>query len=244
LFEQAGKGKVPIINYSGGTEISGGILMNNPLLPIKPCGFAAPCPGIAADVVDENGKSVRETVGELVIRKPWIGQARGFWKDEDRYLDTYWSRFPDLWVHGDWAQVDVDGHWFILGRSDDTLKIAGKRVGPAEVESILVAHPAVAEAAAIGVPNELKGAALIAFCVLKSGMEADDKLAGELKDLVAAELGKPLKPEKVLFLSALPKTRNAKVMRRVIRAAYLGEDPGDLTALENPAAIEAIRLSS
>ncbi|MCI0525180.1 MAG: AMP-binding protein [Acidobacteria bacterium] len=242
LFETVGKRRAPIINYSGGTEISGGILMDNPLLPIKPCAFSAPCPGIAADVVDENGNSVHGVVGELVIRQPWIGQARGFWKDDERYLQTYWSRFPNVWVHGDWAMIDAGGHWYILGRSDDTLKIAGKRVGPAEVESILVGHPSVVEAAAIGVPDELKGAALIAFCVLSPDSKADEKLAEELRERVAAELGKPLRPERIYFVAALPKTRNAKVMRRVIRAAYLGEDAGDVTALENPAAVEAIRL--
>jgi acetyl-CoA synthetase len=226
--------------------------MNNPLLPIKPCSFSAPCPGIAADVVDENGKSVRGAVGELAIRKPWIGQARGFWGDPDRYLNTYWSRFPDVWVHGDWAKVDADAHWQILGRSDDTLKIAGKRVGPAEVESILVSHGSVVEAAAIGVPDEIKGTALIVFCVLspETGPGTQiattqharlEAIANELRSKVAAELGKPLQPERVLFVPALPKTRNAKVMRRVIRAAYLGEESGDVTALDNPAAVEAIR---
>lgn len=244
LFENVGKRRAPIINYSGGTEISGGILMGNLLLPIKPCAFSAPCPGVAADVVDENGNSIRGAVGELVIRKPWIGQARGFWKDDERYLQTYWSRFPNVWVHGDWAMIDADGHWRILGRSDDTLKIAGKRVGPAEVESILVGHPAIVEAAAIGVPDEVKGSALIAFCVPASREEANAKLAEELRDRVAAELGKPLRPERIYFVEALPKTRNAKVMRRVIRAAFLGEDPGDLTALENPAAVEMIRQTT
>jgi acetyl-CoA synthetase len=241
LFENVGRRRIPIINYSGGTEISGGILMSNPLLPIKPCAFSAPCPGIAADVVDENGDSVRGAVGELVIRKPWIGQARGFWKDETRYLQTYWSRFPGVWVHGDWAIIDADGHWSILGRSDDTLKIAGKRVGPAEVESILVGAGSVIEAAAIGVPDELKGAALVVFCVLAPGVDGDARLEEELRERVATELGKPLRPEKIYFVESLPKTRNAKVMRRVIRAAFLGEDIGDTTALENPAAVEAIR---
>lgn len=241
LFETVGRRRIPIINYSGGTEISGGILMGNPLLPIKPCSFSAPCPGIAADVIDESGKPVRGEVGELVIRRPWIGQARGFWKDPERYLDTYWSRWPGIWVHGDWAMVDDDGHWFILGRSDDTLKIAGKRVGPAEVESVLVSHPAVAEAAAIGVPDAIKGNALVVFCVLSSGGTGDAELSAELMGKVAAELGKPLRPQKVLFVRALPKTRNAKVMRRVIRAAWLGQDPGDLTALEDPRTIDEIR---
>ncbi|MDQ4121100.1 MAG: AMP-binding protein [Acidobacteriota bacterium] len=240
LFEKVGDSKLPIINYSGGTEISGGILMGNPLLPIKPCSFPAPCPGIAADVLDEHGNSVEAgKVGELAIREPWIGMARGFWRERERYLETYWSRFENIWVHGDWAMKDSDGHWFILGRSDDTLKVAGKRVGPAEVESLLVGHPLVAEAAVIGVPDELKGTAMVAFCVLNG--EATANLEDELKNLVAEAQGKPLKPSHVLFVSALPKTRNAKVMRRVIRAAYLGEDAGDLSALENPQAVEEIR---
>ena len=244
LFEKVGNGRIPIINYSGGTEISGGILMGNPLLPLKPCSFAAPCPGIAADVVDENGNAVRNAVGELVIRMPWIGMARGFWRDNDRYLETYWSRFENVWVHGDWALRDEDDHWFILGRSDDTLKIAGKRVGPAEVESVLVNHPAVIEAAAIGIPDELKGTAMVVFCVLRERVNASDNLAAELKHLIAAEMGKPLQPERVLFVPALPKTRNGKVMRRVIRAAYLNENGGDLTALDNPAAVEEIKRIS
>jgi acetyl-CoA synthetase len=241
LFEKVGRGRVPIINYSGGTEISGGILCGNPLLPIKPCSFAAPCPGIAADVVDEHGQPVRGAVGELVIRKPWIGMARGFWKDPQRYLETYWSRWPGIWAHGDWARIDQDGDWYILGRSDDTVKVAGKRVGPAEIESVLVSHDAVAEAAAVGVPHDQKGNCVVAFCVLTQDHAPSEALERELGNLVAHELGKPLRPERIVFIPALPKTRNAKVMRRVIRAAYLGDDPGDLTALENPSAVESIK---
>jgi acetyl-CoA synthetase len=240
LFEKVGDSRIPIINYSGGTEISGGILMGNPLLPIKPCSFPAPCPGIAADILDEKGESVGvNQVGELAIKKPWIGMARGFWRERERYLETYWNRFPDIWVHGDWAMKDADGHWFILGRSDDTLKVAGKRVGPAEVESLLVGDERVAEAAVIGVPDEMKGTAMVAFCVLKA--EATENLEAVLKSVVAKDMGKPLAPSKIHFVSALPKTRNAKVMRRVIRAAYLGEDAGDLSALENPNAVDEIK---
>jgi acetyl-CoA synthetase len=238
LFEVVGDSKLPIINYSGGTEISGGILMNNPLVPIKPCGFSAPCLGIDADILDEKGESVENgKVGELAIKKTWIGMAQGFWNEPERYLETYWNRFKDIWIHGDFAMKDADGHWFILGRSDDTLKVAGKRVGPAEVESILVGHELVAEAAVIGVPDEIKGTAMIAFCVLNSEKE---NLEVELKQLIAKEMGKPLQPNRIHFVSALPKTRNAKVMRRVIRAAYLGEDAGDLSALENPQTVEEI----
>ncbi len=241
LFETVGGRRIPIINYSGGTEISGGIVMGNPLLPLKPCAFSAPCPGMAADVVDENGQSIRNAVGELVIRAPWIGMTRGFWRDRQRYLDTYWSRWPNVWVHGDFAAVDADGLWYILGRSDDTIKVAGKRLGPAEVESILVRHPHVVEAAAIGVPDEVKGMALVTFAVLRPGIEASDHLRAELREMIVAEMGKPLAPKAILFVSDLPKTRNAKVMRRMIRAAYLGQDPGDTSALVNPEAVEEIR---
>ena len=244
LFETVGQSRVPIINYSGGTEISGGIVLGNVLTPLKPCAFSGPPPGMAADVVDEAGNPVRGAVGELVVRQPWIGMTRGFWKDPDRYLESYWSRIPDVWVHGDFAAIDEDGLWYILGRSDDTIKVAGKRVGPAEVENVLVSHPAVVEAAAIGVPHELKGQAVVAFAVLQPGFEPGETLRAELEGQVAKELGKPLAPQAVLFVADIPKTRNAKVMRRVIRAAYLGEPPGDLSALVNPEAVDDIPRAS
>ncbi len=239
LFEAVGKRRIPIINYSGGTEISGGILMGNPLLPVKPCAFSAPCPGIAADVYDAGGRPVRGAVGELVIKAPWIGMTRGFWKDPERYIDTYWSRFPDTWVHGDWARLDEDGQWYILGRSDDTIKVAGKRVGPAEVESILLAHPNVASAAVIGAPDPLKGDAVVCFCVLHGDADVE-RVRAELRDMVVHDLGKPLAPKAILFVLDLPRTRNGKLMRRVLRAAYLGEDPGDTSALVNPEALDAV----
>ncbi|HRK91361.1 MAG TPA: AMP-binding protein [Anaerolineales bacterium] len=241
LFEKVGGGRIPIINYSGGTEISGGIVMGNLLLPLKPCAFSAPCPGMAADVVGENGVPVRNAVGELVIKAPWIGMTRGFWRDKQRYLDTYWSRWENVWVHGDFAAVDNDGLWYILGRSDDTIKVAGKRLGPAEVESILVRHESIVEAAAIGVPHEVKGSELVLFAVTAPGVERSDALRQELNGMVVAEMGKPLAPKAILFVSDLPKTRNAKVMRRMIRAAYLGLDLGDTSSLVNPAAVEEIR---
>ncbi|OGP20517.1 MAG: AMP-dependent synthetase [Deltaproteobacteria bacterium GWA2_57_13] len=244
LFKTVGGERLPIINYSGGTEISGGIVMGNVLTALKPCSFSGPLPGMAADVVNEKGEPVRNQVGELVVRKPWIGMTRGFWKDPERYLQTYWARFPDLWVHGDWAAIDQDGLWYILGRSDDTIKIAGKRLGPAEVESVLIAHPAVCEAAAIGIPDAVKGESLICFCVLNTGFAATEVLAEAIKELVAQNLGKPLKPSVVKFVKDLPKTRNAKVMRRVIRDAYLKQEMGDLSALENPSSVEEIRRAN
>jgi acetyl-CoA synthetase len=244
LFHSVGRGRLPILNYSGGTEISGGIVMSNVLTPLKPCSFSGPLPGMAAAVVDEEGRPVREQVGELVIRQPWLGMTRGFWRDPQRYLDTYWSRWPDTWVHGDWAAIDSDGLWYILGRSDDTIKIAGKRLGPAEVESILVSHPDVSEAAAIGVPDELKGEALVCFCVLKRDIPGNEPLRQALKELVGREMGRPLAPREVKFVRELPKTRNAKVMRRVLRATFLGQDPGDLLALENPSSVAEIRQAT
>ena len=241
LFEKVGGGRRPIINYSGGTEISGGIVMGNPLLPLKPCAFSAPCPGMDADVLDENGKPLRNAVGELVVKAPWIGMTRGFWKDKQRYLDTYWSRWENVWVHGDFAAIDNDGLWYILGRSDDTIKIAGKRLGPAEVESILVRHDDIVEAAAIGVPHAVKGSELIVFAVTRQGVERSDALRQRLHEMVVAEMGKPLAPKAILFVSDLPKTRNAKVMRRMIRAAYLGLELGDTSSLVNPQAVEEVR---
>ena len=242
-FRVVGEGRCPIINYSGGTEVSGGIVSGNVLGPIKPASFSGPCIGTAADVLDQVGRPLRGAVGELAIRTPMPGMTRGFWRDDaGRYETTYWSRFPGVWVHGDWATVDADGFWYIQGRSDDTLKVAGKRVGPAEVESAAVSHPAVLEAAAIGVPHEIKGEAVIVLVVLRTGVLDDPDLATEIAATVTTQLGKPLKPERVAAVAALPKTRSGKVMRRAIRAAWLGLDPGDLSGLDDPATLDAIRV--
>jgi acetyl-CoA synthetase len=245
-FRNVGESRCPIVNYSGGTEISGGIVGCTTWTPIQPSSFIGPCPGMAADVVDEKGGSVRGAVGELVVRKPWPGMTRGFWRDpetpEGRYFQTYWSRLPNTWVHGDWARIDDEGYWYIEGRSDDTLKIAGKRVGPAEVESAAVAHPAVSEAAAIGVPHEIKGEAIVVFVIPRPLHAPTPELARAIQDKIAEILGKPLRPEAVRFVTQLPKTRNAKILRRVIRGAYLGkQDLGDLSSLENPAAVDELR---
>lgn len=240
-FENVLHSEKPILNYSGGTEIAGGIICGNFFHPLKPCAFSGPVPGIDADVVNAEGNPLRGAVGELVIRKPWIGMTRGFWNDQQRYLDSYWSRFEDVWVHGDFAAIDEDDLWYILGRSDDTIKVAGKRLGPAEVEALLNAHEAVAESAAIGVPDEIKGETLVTYAVLKPSHPPSDTLRQELVRRITDELGKPLKPKAVFFTTSLPKTRNAKVMRRVIRATYLGQDPGDVSSLEDATTVEAIR---
>ncbi len=239
FFENVGARRCPIINLSGGTEVGACFLSPLPIMALKPCTLGGPSLGMAIDVFNEEGKPIRNAVGELVATKPWPGMTRGIWKDPQRYIETYWSRWKDVWVHGDWASVDEDGFWFLHGRSDDTIKLAGKRVGPAEVESVLTSDPAISEAAAIGVPEEVKGEAVVCFVVLRQGYEPSQGLAEKLTELVATQLGKAFKPKAVKFVSQLPKTRNAKIVRRLIRATYLGQrDLGDLSNLENPEALE------
>jgi acetyl-CoA synthetase len=244
LFENIGGERCPIINCSGGTEVGACFLSPTPAVPIKVCSLGGPALGMAMDVVDSEGSPVRGEVGELVCRRPFPGMTRGFWRDPERYLDTYWRRLPGVWVHGDWALVDEDGFWFLHGRSDDTLNIAGKRLGPAELESAVVAHPLVAEAAAVGVPHEVKGEVAWVFCALVPGAEPSGELAEELRVLAGTELGKAFAPERVLFVSALPKTRSAKIVRRAVRAKALGDDPGDLSSLENPETLEEIAVAA
>ena len=242
LFERVGGGRCPIINCSGGTEVGACFLSPVPAIPIKECSLGLPALGMAMDVVDSEGRSLVGTgeVGELVCRKPFPGMTRGIWHDPERYLDAYWRRLPGIWVHGDWASVDEDGYWFLHGRSDDTLNIAGKRIGPAEIESAAVSHPAVAEAAAVGIPHEVKGEVAWVFCTLRAGFTPSEELAAEIGGAAANELGKAFRPERVIFVSALPKTRSAKIVRRAVRARALGEDPGDLSSLENPEALDEI----
>ncbi|ADR36927.1 AMP-dependent synthetase and ligase [Oceanithermus profundus DSM 14977] len=241
FFQNVGGGRCPIVNYSGGTEVSGGILGCTVYKPIAEASFNTPAPGIKAAVLNDEGEPVVGQVGELAVLAPWPGMTKGFWNDPERYERTYWSRFKDVWVHGDWALVDEEGYWFILGRSDDTLKIAGKRVGPAELESAAIRHPAVQEAGAVGVPHEVKGEVPVLFVVLRPEFEGSEALAAEIAEKVAEVLGKPMRPAAVHFVSDLPKTRNAKVMRRLLKAAYLGESTGDTSALVNPEVLDEVR---
>ncbi len=242
LFREVGGSRLPIINYSGGTEISGGILGCTTIAPIAPCSFSGPSPGMAADVVDAQGHPLRGEVGELVIRQPWPGMTQGFWHDRERYLEAYWSRLPGVWVHGDWARIDSAGFWYISGRSDDTIKVAGKRIGPAEVESAAVAHPLVVEALAVGVPDEIKGETIVLFAVAHNGAEWTDGLMSAIGETVIERLGKSFKPGAVHLVPSLPKTRNGKILRRLARAAYLGLDLGDTSSLEDASTLEPIRV--
>jgi acetyl-CoA synthetase len=237
LHEKVGGGQTPIVNLSGGTEVGACFLSVCVAYPIKPVSLGFPALGLDMDVLDANGRSVRGEVGELVCRRPFPGMTRGVWGDPERYLDTYWRRFPGVWTHGDWASVDEDGYWYLHGRSDDTLNIAGKRIGPAELESAAVSHPAVAEAAAVGVPHDVKGEVAWIFCVRKPDGDVSEE---EVAARVAAELGKAFTPERIVFVGSLPKTRSAKIVRRAVRAKVLGNDPGDLSSLENPDSLEEI----
>ncbi len=240
-FEVVGKSRCPIINISGGTDIIGCFLSPLPVHPLKPCTLVGPALGMAVDVWDDWGRPVRGQVGYLVATKPAPSMTRGLWNDPERYLETYWSRWPDVWNQGDWAYVDEDGYWFLQGRADDTLKVAGRRIGPAEIEGALIATGKVSEAAAVGVPHEIKGEAIACFVVLRPSYEPSEELRLELAEAVVKRLGRIDRPEKVLFVSDLPKTRSAKILRRVVRAAYLGQtNLGDLSTLQNPEAIEAI----
>ena len=241
FFEKVGGKRIPIINISGGTEIVGCFLSPLPITPLKPCTLRGPGLGMDIDVFDDNGKPIRGQMGHLVAKKPAPSMTRGFWNEPKRYLDTYWSRWPDIWYHGDWASVDKDGFWFLHGRSDDTIKIAGRRTGPAEIEAALIEHPAVSEAATIGVPDEIKGEDIVCFVVLKPGYKPDDTLRDELKGQVVKIMGKTLKPRDLKFVDDLPKTRSAKIVRRIIKAAYLNDEIVDTSSVENVTAIEGIK---
>jgi acetyl-CoA synthetase len=240
LFEVVGRGAVPIMNYSGGTECGGGLVCGNFLTASKPGSFAGPIPGIDAAVFDEQGQPVHGQVGELVVRQPYLGMTLGLWKDPERYLETYWSRWADVWVHGDWAMVDEDGLWYILGRSDDTIKVAGKRVGPAEVEAAALDGTDVAEAAAVGIPDPIKGQSVVVFAVPRPNADTAS-ISAAVSRSVERSLGKPFKPAAVHVVPRLPKTRNGKILRRVIRNVFLGDPAGDLSAIDDMASLDPIR---
>jgi acetyl-CoA synthetase len=240
FFDKVGKKRCPIINISGGTEIVGCLLSPLPVMPLKPCSLGAPGLGMDIDVFDENGKSIKNEIGHLVCRKPAPSMTRGFLKAPERYIETYFTKFPGVWYHGDWAKVDDDGQWFLFGRSDDTIKVSGKRVGPGEVESALVEHPLVAEAAVIGVPHDLKGESLVCFIVLMPGAAFSDTMIADLRTLVGTALGGTLKPDTIICVSALPKTRSGKIVRATIKRKYLGQPVGDLSSVDNPEALDLI----
>ena len=241
FFDKICNKRVPIMNLTGGTEIGCGILGCTIARPLKPCCFNTQMPAMGADIIDEQGLSIEDgTVGELALRQASIGLTRGLWNDPERYLDSYWRTVPGVWVHGDWAVKDADGMWYVLGRSDDTLKISGKRTGPAEIEGPLLATGKIVEAAVIGVPDKIGGSAVVCVCVPKDGF-LENELEQELIDAVVSEMGKSYKPKHVVFVQDLPKTRTMKIMRRVVKALLIGAAPGDLSSMVNPESIEYIK---
>ncbi|HSA58820.1 MAG TPA: AMP-binding protein [bacterium] len=243
FFEHIGGRRCPIINISGGTEIVGCHLAPLPITALKPCTLRGPGLGMDVDVWNEEGRSVRGEVGYLVCKKPAPSMTKGFLNDPERYLETYFSKWPGVWNHGDWAYVDKDGFWFLRGRADDTIKVAGRRTGPAEIEAVLLEHPAVSEAAVIGVPHEVKGEEVVGFVVLKPSHAPGERLRQELKDQVVKGMGKTLTPKDIRFVKMLPKTRSAKIVRGAIKKKFLGLPLGDVSSVENPDALEEISKS-
>lgn len=242
LFERVGKKRVPILNYTGGTECGGGIAAGTVLHPLKPGCFAGAIPGTGARVVDENGKPVSPgTVGELVMTTPSIGNTRSLWHDDERYIDSYYSMYGDKWRQGDFAMIDADGFWYLLGRSDDTIKVSGKRTGPSEIEGILTGTGKIVEAAVIGLPDPIKGSAVGCVCVPMPGVTADEALRAELSNAVTGKMGVSYRPKEIIFVSDLPKTRNLKIMRRMVRSVILGDPAGDTSSLVNPESLEELR---
>ena len=239
LFQVIGKSKVPIMNSAGGTEVSGSILHCCLHRPFKVGSFNAPIPGMSADILNLDGQKVSTNeMGELVMRKSSIGLTKSLWNDDKRYIDNYWSVIKDYWVHGDLASRDADGHWYLHGRSDDTIKVSGKRIGPSELESVIVKSGKAKEVAAVGIPDANKGSKIILSIV---PAENNDQKESFFEDLVIKDLGKSFKPDKVIFVKDLPKTRNMKIMRRVIKSCLANQDPGDLSTLLNPESVEEIR---
>jgi acetyl-CoA synthetase len=228
-----GKEQCPIMDTWWQTETGMFMITPMPCTPLKPGSGTKPFPGVVADVVDEAGNSVKPNEeGYLVIKTPWPSMLRTIWNDPDRYVSQYWSKFPGMYMTGDSARKDEDGYFWIIGRVDDVIKVSGYRLGTAEIESALVSHPAVAEAAAIGLPHEVKGNAIYCYVILRSGYEKTDKLLEELRLHVGHEVGPIAKPEHVEIVDQLPKTRSGKIMRRVLKARALGQDPGNLSTLE------------
>jgi len=260
FYEHVGGGEAPIINISGGTEICGCFLMPMPTQPLKPCTLGGPGLGMDVDIVDSQGESIADTHerGFLVARDSAPSMTKGLWQDDERYLEEYWSTFDDMWDHGDWAQKDEDGFWFLHGRADDAINVAGRKVGPAEVEGALIDHDAVNQAAAVGVPDDTTGQAVVTYVILEDvhqtssaaahqnaersedAFDPSDDLREELRAQVGTELGKPFRPREVLFVSEFPKTQSGKIIRRAIEATYTGEDLGDMSSIENPDALDEL----
>jgi acetyl-CoA synthetase len=233
-YKVIGKEKCPIMDTWWQTETGSFMITPMPCMPLKPGSGTKPFPGIEMDILDEDGNPVKDNEeGFLVIKTPWPAMMRTIYKDPEKYIEKYWSKYEGMYLTGDSAKRDEDGYYWIIGRTDDVIKVSGYRLGTAEIESALVSHSAVAEAAAIGLPHEVKGNAIHTYVILKAGIEKSEQLREDLIKHVGHEVGPIAKPESVEFVDVLPKTRSGKIMRRVLKARALGEDPGNISTLED-----------
>ena len=239
LFEKVGNKKIPIMNLSGGTEIGGAMLSVFPGMKLKPSTVGIPVPGMNLDVVDDDGNSVQKQNGYLVIKSPWPAMTRGLLNDDGRYLETYWSRFENIWFHGDYVYVDEDNLWYMRGRTDDVINVSGHRMSTAEIEHTVMSHKKISDAASIAIPDELTGEAIVVFFVSEDKSEMG--LESEILNYISEKIGKIAKPKLVFQLSDLPKTRTGKIMRRLLKSKLLGQDLGDLSSLENPHILDEIQ---
>ncbi|HEX9844959.1 MAG TPA: acetate--CoA ligase [Candidatus Nitrosotenuis sp.] len=239
LYEKVGNKKIPIMNLAGGTEIGGAMLSVFPGMKLKPTTVGMPCPGFDLDVIDEKQKSLKNKKGFLVVRSPWPTMTRGLLNDDDRYTQTYWSQYKDVWFHGDYVLVDNDGLWYMHGRVDDVINISGHRLSTVEIEQVAVVHQKISEAAAISIPDDMTGEAIALFVVLKNKNDSDS-IQKEITDHISEKIGKLAKPKLVCVISDMPKTRTGKIMRRLLKTKLLGEPLGDLSALENPYVLDEI----
>ena len=238
LFEKVGNKKIPIMNLSGGTEIGGAMLSVFPGMKLKPSTVGIPVPGMNLDVVDDDGNSIRKKNGYLVIKSPWPAMTRGLLHDEDRYIKTYWSRFKNIWFHGDYVFVDEDNLWYMRGRSDDVINVSGHRMSTVEIEHTVISHEKISDAASISISDELTGEAIVIFFVTDNKSEIN--LESEISEFISKKIGKIAKPKYIFQLSDLPKTRTGKIMRRLLKSKLLGNDLGDVSSLENPDILDEI----
>ena len=238
LFEKVGNKKIPIMNLSGGTEIGGAMLSVFPGMKLKPSTVGIPVPGMNLDVFDDDGNSIRNQNGYLIIKSPWPAITRGLLNDDERYLETYWSRFENIWFHGDYVYVDEDNLWYMRGRTDDVINISGHRMSTAEIEHTIISHKNISDAASISIPDDITGEAIVVFFVTDNKL--DTGLESEISNYVSEKIGKIARPKLVIQLSDLPKTRTGKIMRRLLKSKLLGQDLGDLSSLENPNVLDEI----
>ena len=226
------------MNLSGGTEIGGAMLSVFPGMKLKPSTVGIPIPGMDLDIVNDNCESVTEQNGYLVIKSPWPGMTRGLLNDDQRYIETYWSKFENIWFHGDYVLKDKDSLWYMQGRTDDVINVSGHRMSTAEIEHTVISHKKISDAASIAIPDNITGEAIVVFLVSEN--KDNINLENEIMEYISKKIGKIAKPKQIFQLTDLPKTRTGKIMRRLLRAKLLGMDLGDLSSLENPKILDEI----